>query len=123
MAQQEHTKFEVFTKEFKSEDSINQILSDIENWIKEKKVASKSIGVEFLEKANYIVMSLGYRDDEDAYNVKLKSSLIDKIEVGADYTQLEKKMSETASKLSNIICHELFITGTNDFYMVFMVKE
>ena len=118
---QEHTKFKLFTKEYSSEEHINQLLEEIEKWVSNEKIAPKSIGVEFLEKAKYIVMSIGYRDDED-YNVKLSCSHIDKIELNVDYSKIENKMSDAASKHKNIICHELFITDSNNFYMIFMTK-
>ncbi len=119
---QGHTKFKLFSKDFSSEASIRELLNDIENWVSANAVGPKSIGVEFLESSKTIVMSIGFRDDEN-YNVSLKSDLIGKMEAGADTATIEAGMEKAASQYSDVICHELFITGAGDFYMVFMNKE
>lgn len=116
---QEHTKFKIFTKEFSAESSIDNLLEEIVKWASENNVGPKSIGVEYLEGAKNIVMSVGYREDEN-YSVALDCMKIDTLTIGADYEALEKKMTEAAASKKDIICHELFITGTGDFYMVFM---
>ncbi|MDH5680328.1 MAG: hypothetical protein OEZ36_01980 [Spirochaetota bacterium] len=118
---QEHKKFKLFTKDFSSQESLKQLLKEIEKWVADEKVAPKSIGVEYLEKSKHIVMSIGYQDD-NGYKVQLSSELVSKIDLNADYSQIEKSMAEAASKHENIICHELFITDSGDFHMVFMVK-
>jgi len=119
---QEHTKFKLFSKQYSTEESISQLLNEIETWVKREKVAPKSIGVEFLEKSNAIVMSLGYRDDENC-NIKLNKKLIKGFKLDSDYQKIEEAMSEATKEYEHIICHELFITDTNDFHMIFMSQQ
>jgi hypothetical protein len=86
------------------------------------KAAPKSIGVEYLEHSKQVVVSLGYRDDEPGYAIKLQSVSLGKVaSLGApELSGLEKKMDEAAAKVSGIICHELLVTGEQEFIMVFM---
>jgi len=112
---QVHTKFEIFTGK-----SIDSLLSEVEKFAAKAKVAPKSIGVEYLEEIDCVVMSLGYRDDEPHYPVKLSCVRVGKIEPTADLSELEKAMTEAAAKQQDIICHEIFITDEHDFFMVFM---
>ena len=67
-------------------------------------------------------MSLGYRDDEAPYPIKLHSVSLGKAaHLGApDLATLEKKMAEAADKTPHIICHELLVTSDDEFIMVFM---
>ena len=46
--------------------------------------------------------------------------LIVAIKLGDDFGELERRMTEAAARLSNIICHELYVTGDHDFMMIFM---
>ncbi|MCP4105805.1 MAG: hypothetical protein GY749_09750 [Desulfobacteraceae bacterium] len=118
--EQVHAKFKVFAGKFSDSKDIDPLLGEIEKFAAEAKVASKSIGIEFLEKSGNVVMSLGYRDNEAHYPIKLSCVHIGKIDLSGDFSELENGMSEAASKQNNIICHELFITDADEFYMVFM---
>ena len=71
------------------------------------------------------MLSLGYRDDEPAYPVKLNVvSLGNATKLdAAEIQKLEGRMSAEAGKLANIICHELFVTDTDEFLMVFMSHQ
>jgi hypothetical protein len=94
---------------------------EISRFVKESNAAAKSIGVEYLESADRLVITLGYRDDEEGYPVKLSSRSLGKIEaLGSDFTELERRMTEAAAEFSNIICHELYVTEEHDFMMIFM---
>lgn len=119
---QVHAKFKLFTKKFTSEQSLNDLFGEIEKWVKDSKVGPKSVGIEYLESSKTIIMSIGYADNE-SYSVKLKSNLIGKVDLISDFKSAEESMVKASSKFNNIICHELFITESGDFYMVFMTKE
>lgn len=41
-------------------------------------------------------------------------------EEGRDFTDLEARMRDAASRIANIICHELFVTTDGELVMVFM---
>lgn len=86
-----------------------------------KAVAAKSIGVEYLEAEHRLVISLGYRDDEPSYPIKLHVKNLGTWD-GKHTAGLESAMSQAAAGLPNILCHELFVTETHDFCMVLMTQ-
>ncbi len=125
IAQQVHSRFKLFSAVVEDGNSIAKLAEQVEQFATAAKAAPKSIGIEYLEHSKRIVLSLGYRDDETAYPVKLsvvslgKASKLD----GAELQRLESRMAEEAAKLQSIICHELFITEQDEFLMVFMAHQ
>lgn len=118
---QSHKSFKIFAGTLGENNSIDDINEEIGKFVTENGVAAKSIGVEFLESANRLIFTLGYRTDEPSYAVKLTSVSLGKADVfGDDFSALEAKMSEAATNQKDIICHELFVTKDGDFFMAFM---
>ena len=119
---QVHSKFKLFSGALGTGGSLGKLATDVEAFARSAKAAPKSIGVEYLEHSKEVVVSLGYRDDEAAYPIKLHTvslGKVDKLGPG-ELSGLEKKMGEAAAKVSKIICHELLVTGDREFIMVFM---
>ena len=119
---QEHTQFKLFSKEFKGDQSVQELLDEVEKWANDNVVGPKSIGVEYIESNHNILMTLGYRSDEN-YPVHLVSDMIGTVNVGGDYSDIEAGIATAAQKHANIICHEMFITAADELYMVFMNHE
>lgn len=125
VAQQVHSKFKMFTGKLGADLSLGKLATDVEQFADKAKAAAKSIGIEYLEHSKMVVVTLGYRDDEPAYPIKLHSVRLgnaDRLDAG-DLERLERKMSEEAAKLSKVICHELFITESHEFLMVLMTHQ
>ena len=121
IASQVHSKFKVFAGELDADKTIGPLAGQITKFVRESKVAAKSIGVEYMESAARLIITLGYRDDEPWYPVDVKCVSLGKIDaLGSDLAALEQAMSEAAQKHSNIICHELYITDDREFLMIFM---
>ena len=121
IAEQVHSKFKVFAGPLHTDNTIGPLAEEVSRFVRESNAAAKSIGVEYLESAERLVITLGYRDDEEGYPVKLSSVSLGKIEaVGSDFADLERRMSEASAQFQNIICHELYITDDHDFMMIFM---
>jgi hypothetical protein len=121
IAEQVHGKFKVFAGPLNVDDTIGPLADEVARFVSESKAAAKSIGVEYLESAGRLIITLGYRDDEEGYPVKLTSVSLGKIEaLGHDFSELERRMAEESARFDNIICHELYVTGDHDFMMVFM---
>jgi hypothetical protein len=119
---QVHSKFKVFTGSLAADHGLGALASQVEAFAADGKVAAKSIGVEYLESVQQLVITLGYRDDEPGYAVRLTTAplgVIDKLE-GDAIGVLEARMSEAADKVADVICHELYVTETHEFHMVFM---
>jgi hypothetical protein len=119
---QVHSKFKLFSGPLGKGGSLGSLPAEVADFAKKAKAAPKSIGVEYLEHDGSVVVSLGYRDDEPAYGIKLESVSLGRVESfnAEERARLEKKMGEAAAKIAGIICHELLVTGENEFVMVFM---
>lgn len=120
--QQIHSKFKVFAGKLGPGGSLGSLITEVPAFAASAKAAAKSIGVEYLEHSNEVVVSLGYRDDEPAYPIKLSTTSLGVVKTFGEpeRSALETKMTEAASKTPGIICHELLVTADREFIMVFM---
>ena len=123
--QQIHNKFKIFTGPLAADKTIGVLAEQISSFVTEHKVAAKSIGVEYLESAKKLIITLGYREGDESYGVKVDTVSLGKIgglESG-DVSRLEAAMTDACQKIDNIICHELYITDDGDFLVVFMSRS
>ena len=124
IASQVHNKFKIFAGELDANKLLGALADEVAAFAREQKIAAKSIGVEYLESAKRLIITLGYRDDEESYPIKLHGVSLGKINVTSDdFSTLEQEMAAASARLNNIICHELYVTDDNDFLMVFMTHE
>jgi hypothetical protein len=124
ITQQVHEKFKIFNGELASDGTIGKLADEVAAFASKSKIAPKSIGVAYLEPSKRLVITLGYRDDEGPYAVKLHCVRLGKVDVkGNDFSVLEEKMAKASAKHHNVICHELYVTGGNDFTAVVMTHE
>ncbi len=124
IANQTHGNFKVFSGKLDENNGLGELADKVSNFAAENKVAAKSIGVEYLESSESLIITLGYRNDEDYYPIKLETADLGKMsDVGQDFSVLEQKMTESSQLFQNIICHELFVTEDKDFLMVFMTHQ
>jgi hypothetical protein len=121
MQNQFHDRFKLFVASYAKGIGLDQLLREVEKWIKDEKVAPKSIGIEFLDDTKTLIMSIGYKDDE-AYEVSLTTALIGKLDLN-HLEEEEKEIGAAVLKLDNIICHELFVTDTGLLHMIFMCAK
>jgi len=81
--------------------SLGELADAVSHFAHENKVAAKSIGVEYLESAKHLVVTLGYAENEPAYDIELKAVSLGKthsLGAGSDFTALEQAMGEAAAK-------------------------
>lgn len=119
---QVHHRFKVFAGDAGADGGVAALAAEVERFVRERGVAAKSIGVEFLERARKLVLTLGYRDDEPGYPVRLTSRSLGKVDSLDDLGGLEARMGEAAADLDGVLCHELFVTDEGEFVMVFMAR-
>ncbi|HEY4639703.1 MAG TPA: hypothetical protein VII75_00025 [Thermoanaerobaculia bacterium] len=121
---QVHDQFKIFVGNVTGTDSgIGTIADKVARFTAENEVAPKSIGVEYLEAAQRLVVTLGYRTGGEHYRVSLKPVSLGKTgtwEEGGDFAELERRMGDAAQTVEKIICHELFVTTDGELVMVFM---
>ena len=122
VAAQVHHRFKVFTGGAGADGGVAGLAAEVERFVRERGVAAKSIGVEFLESARKLVLTLGYRDDEPGYGVRLTSRSLGKVDSLDDLGGLEARMGEAAGDLDGVLCHELFVTDDGEFVMVFRAR-
>ncbi len=121
---QTHGKFKVFAGKLGANNQLGELAAQVSAFASDHKIAAKSIGVEYLESAESLIITLGYRDDENYYPIKLETVSLGKMsDFGQDFSVLEQKMSNASQTVENIICHELFVTEDKDFLMVFMTHQ
>ena len=120
VAEQVHAKFKVFTGAANTDAEVDAVIGRVEEFVRERRVAPKSIGVEYLESADRLVFTLGYREDEPPYEVRITRRSLGIVDSLDDLSGLEQRMASVASQLANVICHELFVTDDGEFVMVFM---
>lgn len=120
---QVHTKFKIFRGQLPVNKSIANLKAEIETFVRDNQITPKSIGVEYLENTQQLIMTLGYREDQPPYTVTIESIYIGRLENEVDISAIEQLMMQAADKERNIICHELYITDNQEFFMVFMLQN
>ena len=122
--EQVHNKFKIFTGALASDNSLGALADQVADFVRDNKVSAKSIGVEYLESAQKLILSLGYREDGEHYPVKLTTVNAGKIgELGdGDVSRLEAAMTKASKGVADIICHELYITDEGEFIIVLMSR-
>lgn len=121
---QVHSKFKLFAGALDASGSLGALGEEVAKFAADAKAAPKSIGVDYLEHSKQVVVSLGYRDDETPYPIKLSSVALGKVDAfsPAACEKLEAKMGEAAARTPGIICHELLVTGEDEIFMIFMTS-
>jgi hypothetical protein len=122
MSKLTHNQFKVFTGPLGPNTNIDAIAAQVENFA--EGFAAKSIGVEYHEPTKRLVVSLGYSTNGEKYPVKLVGVSLGRVEdlSGSDFSGLEIAMGNAAALVENVICHEMFITEDNAFFMVLLAR-
>ena len=119
---QQHSRFKLFISRPTEDNPLGGLQDEVAGFVQSAGVAPKSIGAEYLEAQKALVLSLGYRDDEPGYAVRLQCVQLAGSADFGDFPALEAQMAAASEDLTGIICHELFVTDEGRFYMVFMIR-
>jgi hypothetical protein len=119
---QSHDNFKLFTGKLDEAGHVKLLAPEVEAWVAAKKIAPKSIGIEFLEKRGAVILSIGYREDEPGYPVRIASQKIGRIADldAGELVRLERAMNGAATNSKDVICHELYVTDRDELYIVTM---
>jgi hypothetical protein len=121
---QVHSKFKIFVsplKVFSYFEALPLLEAEVEAFTRNGTVAAKSLGVEYLEGRGQLVLSLGYRDDEPGYPVKITTCPLGKLDI--DPASLERAVVKAAASVANPICHELFAAGPNGEFTLVLLSH
>lgn len=124
--EQFHSKFKVFvvTPDKNTTDGIPQDLHlTMNGFIALNKVAVKSVGVEYVESIDKIVISLGYAENQESYSVVLQTVMLGKLDLFANLNEaLEQALEKAANTQDDsVICHEFYVNKENN-YVAFFLK-
>jgi hypothetical protein len=121
ISNQVHNKFKIFAGPLAADKTLGKLADDVAAFANGNAIAAKSIGVEYLEALQSIVITLGYSEGGEHYPIRLECVPMGKInDLGGDFTSLENAMSAASAEKTGIICHELYLTAEGDLFMVFM---
>jgi hypothetical protein len=96
-----------------------ELLAEVKAFADDPNVSARSIGIEYLEHDNSVVVSLGFSNETDHSKVEFDLALIGNLNTNS-LEDLEFHMAHHAAELGNVICHEFFVTETGDMYAIFM---
>jgi hypothetical protein len=118
MQEQVHEKFKIF-RGTASHGSFDAVFTQVESFANLPNHSAKSIGVEYLEQSDEVLITLGYTDIEGQGNdVALKLISIGSLD--QEPSVLEASIAQAAQSLHLVICHAFFIDKANQMQMVFM---
>jgi len=122
---QVHEKFKAFAAVLDEANPFEALSNQVTQWVSQQKVAPKSIGAEYIEALQHLILTVGYRDDEPAYAVKVTTVSLGVIPdlTPRGLAQLEAKMQAASARLRQVICHELYVTANQECFMVFLLHE
>lgn len=121
--EQQHSKFAVFIGIPTVEDKVpDELLWQVTDFVKDNRVAPKSIGVEFLERQGdpRLVMTLGYRDDEASFGIRLRCVSLGRLTL--EPKVIGDALSSAAAAEKGVICHEFYVTDEGEFFTVLMSR-
>lgn len=117
---QTHDHFKLFHAPLTDDATFGKLTDQIEAFVRDNKLAPKSIGAEYLESTGELLVSLGYRDDEPATPVQVRAIPIGVFRSAEDFPAIEAAVARAAGSVTNIICHELFVKSNGELRMIFM---
>lgn len=119
---QSHSKFKFFpVKNPGLSLQLGHVSKLISDFVATEKVAAKSIGVEYVEKHDALIVSLGYAEGQGTFPVLLNTVDLGKQLVsGSDLSVLETLFEDAASALSGVICHEFYVDKDDHVVAVFL---
>ena len=123
--EQVHHRFKVFAGALDEGGGLEALAAQVKEWAADGGVAPKSIGVEYVEAVRKLLLSVGYRDDEPGYPVRLDSvslGALGPLDAGT-LANVETAMADASRQFDRVICHELYVTGGQELRMVFMIQE
>ena len=115
---QVHDKFKLFTGVLDDAGHIKDVAALVHEWAKKDKIAVKSVGAAVA--AGKLMLTIGYRDDEEPYEIELHSSKIGRVgELDKDEQQRFTRAIESGGmNWPPVLGHTLYVTKQGDLYLI-----
>lgn len=124
--EQVHSKFKVFvvTPDKNSLKIPSDLHLTMNGFIALNKVAVKSVGVEYVEAIDKIVISLGYTEGQESYPIVLQSILLGQLAMKEGQSlaeELEVALTKAAeTQDDSVICHEFYVDKNGNYVALFL---
>lgn len=124
--EQVHSKFKVFvvTPDKNSLKIPSDLHLTMNGFIALNKVAVKSVGVEYVEAIDKIVISLGYTEGQESYPIVLQSILLGQLAMKEGQNlaeELEVALTKAAeTQDDSVICHEFYVDKNGNYVALFL---
>lgn len=117
---QSHSNFKVFISTPSASDELSpEVCAEVSRFAADNLVAARSIGIEFVEAQNKLVLSLGYtKGDEPSFPIKLQCVPLGKLALDADV--IGNAISAAVANVKDVICHEFYVDREGEFFLVLM---
>jgi hypothetical protein len=115
---QVHDRFKLFTGALDDAGHIKEVAAQIHEWAAKDKIAVKSVGAAVA--AGKLIITIGYRDDEEPYEIELHSSKIGRVgELDKDEQQRFTRAIESGGmNWPPVLGHTLYVTKQGDLYLI-----
>ena len=115
---QVHYLFKLFFGSLDDAGHITEVAKQVNEWAAKDKVAVKSVGAAYAK--GKLMLTIGYRDDEEPYEVALHSSKIGRVGP-LDDDEMQRFTRAIVAGGNNwppVLGHTLYVTKDGDLYLV-----
>jgi hypothetical protein len=110
-------------KLFKSNsDSPEKILKEVTEFAATQNISAHSLGVEYVEPLDQLIISLGYREEDDPTSIEIIQHTIGNISTNS-LAELESNFKKILDTFEKPICHEFFVNNAFDLIGIFMIEK
>lgn len=115
---QVHSKFKVFISTPVEGKLDPAIAAEVSKFFSDHQdtLIPKSVGIEYLEQTNNLVLSIGYVEGKHDSTVKLDCVSLGNLALDAKV--IEEALAAAASKVPNVICHEFYVDDGHFFLVL-----
>jgi hypothetical protein len=115
---QVHYLFKLFVGLLDDAGHITEVAKQVHDWVAKDKVAVKSVGTAVAK--GKLMMTIGYRDDEEPYEIALHSSKIGRVGPldGDEMTRFTRAVDSGGMNWPPVLGHSLYVTKDGDLYLV-----
>jgi hypothetical protein len=116
---QVHSKFKAFICSPVNSQLDPKVIAEAAEFFQQPGRVARSIGIEYLEQPDKLVLSIGYSEEPGAAAQPIKIECVSLGRLTLESQVIEAAMEAAASKAQNVICHEFYVDDA-EFFMVLL---